>query len=118
MSDIPERTYQFALRIVNVATALPKTEPGRTLARQLLRSGTSIGANVSEAQNAFTKKEFTYMMNIARREAGETSYWLRLVADATLVKPALLTDIRTECDELVRLLSSVVKKSRRRGKQP
>ena len=75
---IVERTFEFAVPLVGVLRMLPRTTPGFELGKQLIRSGTSIGANVEEAQGARTKPEFINSMNIAKREARETRYWLRV----------------------------------------
>lgn len=72
--DIEDRTFNFAIRVIKLASALPDTPVGRTMARQLSRSGTSIGANVQEAQDSPSKKDFVWRMNIARTEARETLY--------------------------------------------
>lgn len=75
---LEDRTYRFALRIVNLVKVLPESTVGRRLGDQVLRSGTSIGANVEEAIGAATPRDFAYRMGIAWREARETRYWLRL----------------------------------------
>ena len=116
--DIQDRTYKFALRIVKLSAALPKAGALQVLARQILKLGTSVGANVREAQNAFTRKEFAYFMNVARREAGETHYWLSLLSDAGVVKSARLADILAESDEIARILGAIVKKASRSHKGP
>jgi four helix bundle protein len=79
---IKERTYDFALRIIKLSKSIPTTREGNILAKQVMRSGTSIGANVEEATGAFSKDDFTYKMNIALKEARETHYWLRLIRDS------------------------------------
>jgi four helix bundle protein len=83
----------------------------RTLANQLLRAGTSIGANIEEAQAGQSKSDFTAKMAIARKEARETLYWLRLLNAAQVVEAEKLNDITKEADELVRILTSIVKTS-------
>ena len=110
--DIAERTFSFALRVLRLVRALPRDTVGAVVARQLARSGTGIGSNVEEAQDAHTKKEFIRKMNIARGEARETLYWLRLIREAELVGTDLLTDIIRESDELVRILVTIVKRAR------
>lgn len=84
--DIERRTFEFALRIVKVCTALD-AQPGvgRTLNKQLLPCGTSVGANVTEAQAAQSRPDFISKMNIALKEARESLYWLRLVAASALL---------------------------------
>jgi four helix bundle protein len=110
--DIEERTFRFATRIVKLAQALPDTTAGRLFGKQILRSGTSVGANVHEAQDSPTKKDFTWRINVARCEARETLYWLKLMADTAMVPEKRLIDLRNEADELVRILTAIVKKAR------
>src|SRR3990167_10657392 len=79
--DIRKRAFRFALRIIQLCRQLPKNEVNRILTRQVLRSGTSIGANLEEAQGANTKPEFINSTNIAKKEARETNYWLLIMAE-------------------------------------
>ena len=109
--DLCGRTFQFALRIVTLCQELSKN-PGvaRTIANQLLRSGTSIGANVEEGQAAQSEADFVSKYSIARKEARETHYWLRLVAESKIVSPDKLTDLIGESNELIAILTTIVKK--------
>src|SRR5689334_9297164 len=111
--DLAERTKKFALRVVRLVSKLPKNDVGRVIGRQLLRSGTSIGANYREATRATTKRHFTSILVTALREADETLYWLELLADSNTVKPQLLEDLTAECRELVAILAASAKKARR-----
>ena len=115
--DIGDRTFQFALRIVRVCQALDET-PGvaRTLGRQLLRAGTSIGANVREAQAGQSKPDFISKNAIALKEAHETAYWLELITQSNLLEPQLLVDISRECGELTAILTTIVKRARENAK--
>jgi four helix bundle protein len=110
--DIQTKSYQFALRILKVVRALPRDAGGQVIARQIARSGTSVGANVEEAQGSQTKREFARRMSIARSEALETRYWLRLTADAGLIPRRRLELLIEEADELVRVLVTIVKRAR------
>jgi len=92
VEKLDERTYKFALRVIKLVSSLPRTAISEVLGRQVLRSGTSIGANVEEAFGATSKREFTYKLNIAFKEAKETHYWLRLIRDVGLV-PAKRIDL-------------------------
>jgi four helix bundle protein len=76
--DIRERTFQFGVQILKLASDFPESREGKVLCCQMLRSGTSIGANVEEAVAAYSRAEFAFKMNIALKEARETCYWLRL----------------------------------------
>jgi len=98
--DIKERTFNFGLRIVNIAQHLPDTKAGHILGNQVLRSGTSIGANVEEAVASYSKSEFIFKTNIALKEARETHYWLRLIEGSNLVKSNRLQDILNETEEI------------------
>jgi len=110
--DIHRRTYNFALRIILLARHLPDSPDCRVLTRQLVRSGTSVGANVEEAAAGLSKQDFLHGMNIALKEARETYYWLRLIRDAKFLPPARLEKIINEADELRRILGAIVSKGR------
>ena len=114
--DIKERTFEFSLRIINLVQHLPENTIGRTLGKQVLRSGTSVGANVEEAESAYTKDDFIYKMNISLKEARETHYWLRLIMKSKLVKPNRLESITTESEELKKILGAIVSKARGKSK--
>ena len=113
MKDIAERTFQFAVRVVKLAQFLDKT-PGvsRTLSNQFLRSGTSVGANVEEAQGGQSKADFISKMSIALKEARETHYWLRLLRATEVCSDVQVAGLISEADELVRILITIVKNSR------
>ena len=110
--DIDQRTYSFALRIVRLVLYLRKQKLLYSLLDQVLRSGTSVGANVEEAQNAGSKKEFIHSMTIALKEARETKYWLRLLLDSNLVTHQQVDELVSENGELVRILITIVKRSK------
>jgi four helix bundle protein len=110
--NIVERSFEFAVRIVRLCRFLDEQDRStRTLASQLLRSGTSVGANIEEAQAGQSKADFTAKMSIARKEARETLYWLRLLTAADIVEAGKIDHITREADELVRILTSIVKTS-------
>jgi four helix bundle protein len=114
--DLPARTFEFARRIVKLCLTLGET-PGvnRTLANQLLRSGTSIGANVEEGQGSQSRADFTAKYFIACKEARETHYWLRLLVAAEIVPEKRLTDLLDEANQLVAILTAIVKKTKKEG---
>jgi four helix bundle protein len=95
-------------------SCLPKGRVADIVGRQVLRSGTSVGANYCEATRATTKKHFSSNLAIALREADETLYWLEIVRDAKLVRKELLQDLIDECNQLVAILVSSVKTASRR----
>ena len=110
--DIRERTYQFSLKIIQLSASIPYNRIGNILADQVLRSGTSIGANVEEADGSLTKKEFTHTMNIAQKEAKETHYWLRLSTDSGLLSKT--NSMLGECYEIIKILSAIVRSSKKK----
>lgn len=112
--DLPERTFEFARRVVKLCRVLDQT-PGvsRTLANQLLRSGTSIGANVEEGQAAQSRADFLNKLSIACKEARETHYWLRLLAATDTVSEPRLTELLDEADQLIAILTTITKKTRK-----
>ena len=111
--DIKERTFNFATRIVRLCRTLEESHGvSRTLANQLLRSGTSVGANVEEAHGSHSKPDFIAKMSIANKEARETNYWLRLLAASKVVPSEKLTDITGESNQLIAILTTIVKRSR------
>ncbi len=111
--DIKDRTFEFATRVVRLCRVLEET-PGvwRTLSNQLLRSGTSVGANVEEAHGSHSKPDFIAKMSIANKEARETNYWLRLLAATQVVPAEKLSDITDESNQLIAILTTIVKRSR------
>ncbi|GBE53740.1 hypothetical protein BMS3Bbin14_02242 [bacterium BMS3Bbin14] len=111
--DLPERTFEFARRVVKLCQILEQT-PGvsRTLANQLLRSGTSIGANVEEGQAGQNKADFIAKYSIACKEARETHYWLRLLVSSEVVKKSKLDDLIDEANQLVAILTTIIKKAK------
>ena len=109
--DISERTHAFAVRIVRTVNAIPKSLAGAAIARQLIRSGTSVGANVHEARGSSSRKEYSRRMKIARSEAQETRYWIRLLGDSGLLPTRSLANLRTKADEIIRILATIGKKT-------
>ncbi len=111
--DLPERTFEFARRVVKLCQVMDQS-PGvsRTLANQLLRSATSIGANVEEGQAGQSRADFSSKLSIACKEARETHYWLRLLAATELVPEPRLDDLLDESNQLIAILTAVVKKTR------
>lgn len=105
---IKEKSYSFALRIIRLARELREMREF-TLSEQIIKSGTSIGANVEEAQGASSSKDFLHKMTIAYREARETNYWLRLVRDSNTFPEEKLSSIVEESEELCHLLTAITK---------
>src|SRR5437763_15603079 len=110
--DLRDRTKAFALRVVRMFSALPKTTEAQLLGKQLLRSGTSIGANYREAFRARSKAEFIAKCGDSLREIEETAYWLELLVDGKIVRPDKLSAVRQECDELIAIFVTILKSSK------
>ncbi|MFM8551891.1 MAG: four helix bundle protein [Nitrospiraceae bacterium] len=110
-SIVGEKSYLFALKIVALVRVL-RAQSEYELARQVLRSGTSIGANIEEALAGVSRPDFISKMGIATKEARETRYWLRLLRDSKTVPSNQINPIIEEAGELLRMLTSIVKTSR------
>ncbi len=111
--DLRSRTKALALRIVRLYEALPKSTAAQVLGRQMLRSGTSVGANYREAYRARSKAEFVAKIGDCLRELDDTGYWLELLGDASLVQVERLADLRDEVDQLIAILTTIAKKTKR-----
>ena len=110
--NIQNKSFQFAIRIVNLCKLLRNERKEYSLSKQLLRSGTSIGANIFEAQNAQSRADFLSKLNIALKEATETKYWLRLLMATDYLTKAELESVFSDCEEIERILSASVKTMR------
>ena len=117
VADIPARSFEFGVRIIRLCRHLD-SRPGtpRTLASQLLRSGTSVGANVEEGQAAHSRADFIAKYTIALKEARETLYRLRLLAAGGLVTAKRIAALITEANELCRMLASAILTARKSQK--
>ncbi|MEZ7843149.1 MAG: four helix bundle protein [Opitutales bacterium] len=111
--DIQTRSFDFAVRVVRMCAELDKSAGvSRTLSNQVLRSGTSIGANIEEAQAGQSKADFISKMSIACKEARETLYWIRLFAATETLSAEKLAALQSEANEIVAILTTIVKRSR------
>ena len=111
MSNIVlEKSKDFAIRIVNLYKYLNDDKKEYVLSKQVLRSGTSIGAKVAEAQNAQSRADFQSKLNIALKEATETKYWLRLLEATDYLSKLEFESVISDCEEIEKILSSSVKK--------
>lgn len=112
--DIRERTFEFALRIIKLCNELNR-KPGvcRDISRQLLKAGTSVGANTEEAQAAQSKPDFISKNSIALKEARETHYWLRLLIASGVMPEKRLAELRDEAEEIKLILGSIVVSAKR-----
>ena len=110
---IATKSKLFALRVINLYKYLvDKNE--YVLSKQILRSGTSVGANCRESRNAQSLPDFVNKLNIALKEADETAYWLELLKEGSFIDEQSYTSIYNDCDELIKLLTSIIKTSKRR----
>lgn len=108
-SLVYNKAFDFAIRIVKLYKYLCKEKGEYTLSKQVLRSGTSIGANTKEAMQASSKRDFLMKMNIALKEASETDYWLNLLKATDYLDSKLSESIINDCKELNKMLISIVK---------
>jgi len=112
-SIIADKAYAFALQIISVYKELKK-ESEFILSKQILRSGTSIGANVNEAVSAISKKDFVFKLGISLKEARETKYWLNLLKDSNFINQETFNKSNKDCVELIKILSSIILTTKQR----
>lgn len=114
-----DKAFQFAVRIVKLNQYLVTTHKEYVLTKQLLRSGTSIGANINEAQAAQSHADFIAKMSIASKEARETHYWLKLLCETDYLnqKDEHVATLLTQSEELIKMLTSIVKTAQQTQKQ-
>src|SRR2546421_12796771 len=110
--DLADRTKRFALQVIRLFSILPKTTEAQVLGKQVLRSGTSIGANYREAFRGRSRAEFIAKCGDSLRELEETAYWLELLVDANIVSRDKLSRVRQECDELTAIFVTILKRSK------
>ena len=111
-SVVRDKSYAFALRIIKAYKYLTHEQREFVLSKQILRSGTSIGALVKEAEHAQSLADFVHKMNIALKEANETEYWMMLMKDSEYIDEQSYNSIQHDCSELIKLLASIVKTSK------
>ena len=114
MKDNPlkDKSYAFAIRIVKLSQYLQRDKKEFVLSKQVLRSGTSVGALIREAEFGQSKADFTSKMNISLKEANETEYWLSLLKDTGLISEDQFMSLHADCKELIAMLVSTVKTSK------
>ncbi|PWH17039.1 MAG: four helix bundle protein [Anaerolineae bacterium] len=108
-TDLRIRTKKFALRIIKLYQSLPKSGDAQVIGKQVLRSGTSVGAQYREACRAKSTADFINKMEGSLQELDETAYWLELLIEGNIVKPELLNDLQKETDELIAIFVSSVR---------
>ena len=110
--DLKERTKAFALQVVRLYSTLPKTTEAQVLGKQVLRSGTSVGANYREAYRARSKAEFIAKLGDCLKELDESSYWFELLEEAGTAPTAKLEPLKKECHELLAIFTTIAKRSK------
>lgn len=105
---ILKKAYLFALETIKIYKQLSLEKKEYVLSKQMLRSGTSVGANVNEAISAQSKRDFVHKLSIALKEARETIYWLNLLKDSGYIEENLFNAQNLECSELIKILSSII----------
>lgn len=111
-NELEKRTFQFALQIIRYVGSLPRSTAGWEIGRQLLRSGTSIGANYREAQRAESRADFAHKVALSEKEASETEYWLSLCVETPL-QPERAAELLVEVRELLAILVTIARKAKR-----
>jgi four helix bundle protein len=111
--DLRERLLKFSKRILEIVKMLPRSPESDVLRKQLAAAGTSIGANYEEADGAISKRDFTHKMVIARKEANETKYWLRVISGDFIQSDEIDGDIK-EATEIIKIFSSIISKTRKK----
>jgi four helix bundle protein len=117
VTDLRARTKAFALRIVRLSSALPKTMEAQVLGKQVLRSGTSVGAHYREAHRARSTAEFVSKLECGLQELDETCYWLELLVESAIVPQERLADLIDEANQLTAILVTCVKSAKQRKEQ-
>lgn len=110
---IQTKSYAFALKIVKMYMRMYKNSEVKDLLRQVLKSGTSIGANVEEAEGGQSKRDFIAKMSIAYKESRETNYWLRLFKDAEILEETEAEALKQDSEELMRIMTAILNTSKR-----
>jgi len=111
---LKDKSYNFALRIIKLFQFLSVEKREYVLSKQILRSGTSIGANIEEAYQGESKADFIHKLGIANKEAFETHYWLRLLRDSIILESRIAESMMSDCDEIQRMLVAALKTSKSR----
>lgn len=106
---IVDKSYHFAIRIVKLYIYLKDEKKEFHLSAQILKAGTSIGANIEEAVGGSSRKDFKAKLDISYREARETKYWLRLLKDTNFIESNLYSSLLADCEELLKILTAIIK---------
>ncbi len=109
---IKDKSFAFALRIVKLYQYLCETKKEFVLSKQVLRSGTSIGANIRESEHGQSKADFIHKLSISLKEANETDYWLELLFRSGYLDDKMYHSLKQDCEEILKILTTIVKTSR------
>ena len=106
---IQEKSFDFAVKVVKAVRAFRKEEKEFEITGQLLRSSTSIGANIEEAIGGYSTKDFQFKLSISYREARESKYWLRVMRSSDMMSKRVLNELLDDCEEVLRILGAITK---------
>ena len=112
-AELKQRTFEFSIRVVRLVEALPKSATAQIIGRQLLRAGTSVGANYRAAKRARSRAKFIAKLGIVEEECDETVYWIELLTALGVVKEARVAELRHEANELVAITVASIKTARK-----
>jgi four helix bundle protein len=110
---VKQKSFSFAVRIIKLYKYLGDSKKEYILSKQILRSGTAIGALVRESEYAESKKDFIHKLHIGLKEANETLYWLELLNETNFITLKMFESIKVDCEELMKLLTSIIKTSKK-----
>lgn len=111
-SILKTKSYNLALRMIKLSRYLVSEKKEYVLSKQILRSGTSTGANIEEAEQAQSKSDFIHKLSIAHKEAFETNYWLRLLRDSEILENKIAESLLADCEEIQKTLTASIKTSK------
>jgi four helix bundle protein len=114
--ELKDRTKQFALRIMRLVDSLPTTTTGRAIGAQLIRSGTSVGANYRSACGGRSRAEFIAKLGVVKEEADESAFWLELIGDSGLLKPSVVEPLLKEASELTAIFTASILSAKRNNR--
>ena len=112
--ELKKRTKEFGLRIINLYDELSKTKKGQIIGNQLIRAGTSVGANYRAACRAKSNADFVYKIQIVEEEADESAFWLELISEANIINKKRLVDLLKEANELTAIFTSAGRTAKKR----
>jgi four helix bundle protein len=115
---IQQKSFSFGVKVVNLCKELKEKKKETVLANQLLRSGTSVGANIEEGLGCQSKKDFSFRLTVAYKEARESLYWMKLIKESGLAEIERISPIISDCDEILRIIGSILKTLRNQSQNP